>query len=79
MPWLEMLLTLLVAIRVAQRTEQASIIDGLFIGILAGLLGLALPLVLSGRLGLHNLILFLVAVGLGWFGGVVAQKTTGGT
>ena len=78
-PWLEMLLTLLVAIRVARRTEQASIIDGLFIGILAGLLSLAMPLVFSGRLGFHNLVLFLVVVGLGWLGGTLAQKKTGRT
>ena len=79
MPWLEVALTFLVAVVVGRRTGKDSAINGLFIGILAGLLGLALPLVLSGRLGLHNLILFLVAVGLGWFGGVIGQKTTGGT
>ena len=78
-PWLEMLLTLLVAIMVARRTEQASIIDGLFIGILAGLLGMAVTLALGGRLGLHNLVFFLIVVGLGWLGGFVGQKRTGRT
>ena len=79
MPWLEMLLTLVVALSAARRAEKARIIHGLFIGILAGLLSLAVPLVLSGRLGFHNLVFFLIVVGLGWLGGTVAQKRTGGT
>ena len=78
-PWLEMLLTLLVAIRVARRTEQASIIDGLFIGILAGLLSLTVILAFHGRLGLHTLLFSLIVVGLGWLGGFVGQKRTGRT
>lgn len=76
MPWLEMFLTLLVAVRVARRTEEVSIIDGLFIGILAGLLSLAVKLAFGGRLGLHNLVFFLIVVGLGWLGGFVGQKWT---
>ena len=79
MPWLEVVLTFLAAVVVGRRTEKASAIQGLFIGILAGLLSLAVPLVLSGRLGFHNLILFLIVVGLGWLGGTVAQKRTGET
>ena len=76
MPWLEMLLTLVVALSVARRAEQASIIHGLFIGILAGLLSLAVTLAFGGRLGLHNLALFPIVVGLGWLGGFVGQKKT---
>ena len=78
-PWLEMLLTLLVAIRVARRTEQASIIDGLFIGILAGLLSVAVTLAFGRRLGLYNLLFFLIVVGLGWLGGFVGHRRTGRT
>jgi hypothetical protein len=76
MPWLEMLLTLVLALIVARRAEKASIIEGLLIGILAGLLSLAVPLAFAGRLGLRNLALFLIIVGLGWVGGVVGQKRT---
>ncbi len=79
MPWLEMSLTLVVAIIVARRAEKASIIHGLFIGILAGLLSLAVTLAFGGRLGLHNLVFFLIVVGLGWLGGFVGQKRTGRT
>ena len=77
MPWLEVVLTFLAAVVVGRRIERASAIHGLFIGILAGLLHLAVPLALSGRLGFHNLVFFLIVVGLGWLGGAVARKRMG--
>jgi len=76
MPWLEVVLTFLAAVVVGRRTEKASAIQGLFIGILAGLLSLAVPLAFASRLGLRNLVLFLIIVGLGWGGGFVGQKRT---
>ncbi len=79
MPWLEMLLTLVVALITARRAGQAGIVHGLFIGILAGLLSLAVTLAFGGRLDLHNLVFFLIVVGLGWLGGFVGQKRTGRT
>ena len=79
MPWLEMCLTLLVAFRVARRTEGAGMVSGLFVGILAGLLSLAVTLAFGGRPGLHDLGFFLIVVGLGWLGGFVGQKRTGRT
>jgi hypothetical protein len=77
MPWLEEFLTLLVATWVTRRTQQATTIDGLFIGILAGLLSLAVILAFHGRLGLHTLLFSLIVVGLGWFGGFIGQKRAG--
>ena len=79
MPWFETLLTLVVALIVARRAEKASIIHGLFIGILAGLLSMAVTLAFGGRLGLHDIVFFLIVVGLGWLGGFVGQKRTGRT
>jgi hypothetical protein len=79
MPWLEMLLTLVVALIAARRAEKASIIHGLFIGILVGLLSLAVTLAFGGRPGLHDLVFVLIVVGLGWLGGFVGQKRTGRT
>jgi hypothetical protein len=76
MPWLEVSLTFLAAVIVARRAEKASATHGLFIGILAGLLSLAVPLAFAGRLGLRNLVLVLIIVGLGWVGGFVGQKRT---
>ena len=74
MPWLEVVLTFLAAVVVSRRTEKARAIHGLFIGILAGLLSLAVTLAFGGRLGLRNLLFFLIVVGLGWLGGFVGQK-----
>jgi hypothetical protein len=79
MPWLEMLLTLVVALIVARRAEKVSIIHGLSIGILVGLFSLAVTLAFGGRPGPHDLVLFLTVVGLGWLGGFVGQKRTGRT
>jgi glucan phosphoethanolaminetransferase (alkaline phosphatase superfamily) len=79
MPWLEGFLTLLVAVWVTRRTQEATTIDGLLIGILAGLLSLAVILAFHGRLGLHTLLFSLIVVGLGWLGGFVGQKRTGRT
>jgi len=79
MPWLEMSLTLVMTFIVARRAETASIVHGLFIGILAGLLSLAVTLAFGGRLGLYDLVFFVIVVGLGWLGGFVGQKRTGRT
>jgi hypothetical protein len=76
MPWLEMLMTLVVALRVARRARKASIMHGLLIGFLAALLSLAVTLAFGGRLSFRNLLLFLVVVGLGWLGGFVGRKMT---
>jgi hypothetical protein len=76
MPWLEVSLTFFAAVIVARRAEKARATHGLFLGILAGLLSLAVPLAFAGRLGLRNWVLFLIIVGLGWVGGLVAQKRT---
>jgi hypothetical protein len=74
MPWLELFLTFVAALRVARRAEKARIMHGLFIGILAGLLSLALTLAFGGRIGLHSLYFYLIVVALGWLGGFVGQK-----
>jgi len=76
MPWLEVSLTFLAAAIVARRAGKASVTHGLFIGILAGLLSLAVALAFAGWLGLRNLVLFLIFVGLGWAGGFVGQRKT---
>jgi hypothetical protein len=78
LPWLEVFLTFLAAVIVARRTEKARATHGLFIGVVAGLLSLAVPLAFAGRLGWRNLVSFLIIVGLGWIGGFVGQKRRDG-
>jgi hypothetical protein len=74
MPWLERLLTLLLAFWVVRRTEAARAADGLFVGVVAGLLSLAVMLAFGGQLAVRSLLLSMVVVGLGWLGGFVGQR-----
>jgi hypothetical protein len=74
MPWLERVLTLLLAFRMVRRTEAAGAVEGLGVGILVGMLGVAVSLAFGGRLTLAALLSFLVLAGLGWVGGFVARK-----
>ncbi len=50
-------------------------ISGLIVGILAGLLSLAVTLAFGGRLDSHDSLFFLIVVALGWLGGFIEQKT----
>ncbi len=79
MPWLETLLTALAAAVVARRTDNASPFHSLLIGILAGLLGLAVALAFGGHLNLRAICLFLIVVGMGWLGGFIGRKRVGRT
>jgi hypothetical protein len=74
LPWLERLLTLLLAYWVVRRSEAARAADGLSVGVLAGLLSLAVMLAFGGQLAVRSLLLSLVVVGLGWLGGFVGQR-----
>lgn len=74
MPWLEMLLTMAAALRVARSAERAKIAHGLSIGALAALMSLAVTMAFGGRLGLRSASFALIVVGLGWLGGFAAQK-----
>ena len=79
MPWLEMLLTLVVTFRIAHRAKTAGVIHGLFIGILAGLISLAVILIFGGQPGWHNLLIMLLIIGLGCLGGFLGQGKSGTT
>ena len=74
MPWLEMFLTLAVAVRLAQKAGDGSVMHGVLIGILAGLLGLAVTAAFGARLGLRNLLVALAVTGLGWLGGFIGGR-----
>jgi hypothetical protein len=74
MPWLEMLLTLGAAARVARRVEKAHIMHGVVVGALAGVLSEAVTMLFGGRLSLHSVLFFLILVGLGWLGGLIGKK-----
>jgi hypothetical protein len=74
MPWLERVLTPVLAFWAVRRTEQHHAVDGLAAGFVAGLLGLGVTLAFGGRLAVGSVVSFLVLVGLGWLGGLLGQK-----
>jgi hypothetical protein len=79
MPWLEVFLTFVLALLVARRVEKAALIHGFLIGLLAGLLSVAVRLPFGGRLGLRDLVFVLSVSGLGWLGSFFGQRRTGRT
>jgi hypothetical protein len=74
MPWLERVLTPVLAFWVVRRNEQARAVDGLAVGFLTGLLGLGVTLAFGGSLAAPSIVSFLILVGLGWLGGLVGQR-----
>lgn len=74
MPWLERVLTPVLAFWAARRTEQPRAVDGLAVGFLAAMLGLGVALAFGGRLAVGSVVSSLLLVGLGWLGGVIGQK-----
>ena len=74
MPWLEGVLTPVLAFWVVRRTKQAHAVDGLAVGLLAGLLGLGVTLAFGGSLATPSIVSFLILVGLGRLGGLVGKK-----
>jgi len=74
MPLLEMFLTFFASATIARKADNANIIHGLFVGIIAGLLSLAVTLTFGNQLNLHNIVFFLIVIGLGWLGGFVGKK-----
>ena len=74
MPWLESLLAFILAFGIFRRTKDRKPMHGFLLGILAGVLGLALVLFIRGHLSLLSAITFSCVVSLGWIGGFCAQK-----
>jgi hypothetical protein len=73
MPWLEALLTFLMAWRV-NRVTDASKADGVFVGVLSGLLSTTIVLAFGGPFNLGRLVVFLALTALGWLGGLAGQR-----
>jgi len=74
MPWLEGVLTPVLAFWVVRRTEAARGVDGLAVGFLAGMLGLGVTLAFGGSIAARSMVFFLILFGLGWLGGLVGQR-----
>jgi hypothetical protein len=74
MPWLERVLTLLLAFWIVRRTEGARAADGLVVGVLSGSLSVGVNAAFGGRLDPRSLLLFVVLAGLGALGGFLGGK-----
>lgn len=74
MPWLERVLTPAVAFWVVRRPAPGSPVDGLLIGLLAGLLGVGVTLAFGGVLAISNVAFVVILAVLGWLGGFVGTK-----
>jgi hypothetical protein len=74
MPWLERVLTPVLAFWAVRRTGPRHALDGLAVGFVAGVLGLGVALAFGARLAVGSVVPFLVLMGLGWLGGLLAQK-----
>jgi hypothetical protein len=74
MPWAERVLTPAVAFRVVHRAAEARPVDGLFVGLGAGLLSVGVTLAFGGVLAVSSAVVIVILAGLGWLGGFVGQK-----
>lgn len=73
-PLLEMFLTFFVTILATRKMTRNIYIHGVFIGILIGLLNVAVKLGYGSQLNYRSFIFFLILIGIGWLGGIVSQK-----
>jgi hypothetical protein len=74
MPWLERVLTPVVAFWVVRRAVAARPVHGLFVGLVAGLLSVGVMLAFGGALAISSVGVVVILAGLGWLGGFVSQK-----
>jgi hypothetical protein len=74
MPWLECLLALILAFTIGRKTHECSTIQGLLVGILAGMLGLAVALIFRGHLSSSAIVFSFGVAGAGCIGGLLGKK-----
>jgi len=74
MPILEVLLTFFVALISTKKIEKGISFNGLVIGILAGILSVALKLTYGSQFDYRAMLLFLIIMGSGFLGGFITQK-----
>ncbi len=74
MPLLEMLLTFFVALISTKKIVKDISFNGLTMGILAGMFGVALNFAYDSQFNYRTVLLFLIMAGSGFLGGFVTQK-----
>lgn len=73
-PWLECFLALILSFTIGRKTDGCSTTQGFFIGILAGMLGLAVARFFRGHLSPSSVIFSFGVVGAGYIGGWLGEK-----
>jgi hypothetical protein len=74
MPWVERALTAGVTLWAVRRDSEARPVDGLFTGLVAGVLGVGVTLAFGAVLAIGSAINVLILAALGWVGALVGQK-----
>lgn len=75
MPWVERVLTVAVTLWAVRRAAEAHPVDGLFTGLLAGVLGVGVTLAFGATLAIGSAINVVILAALGWLGGFLGQRT----
>ena len=75
MPWFQCFFALIAAIRVARKTGPATVLNGVFAGTLAGLLGAAVAFGFSGQVNFHTVGWILATAGAGWLGAILGKRS----
>jgi len=73
-PWVERVLTPAVAFWIVRRAAAATPVDGLFVGLVAGLLSVGVTLAFGGVLAVSSAVVVVILAGLGWLGGFVGHR-----
>ena len=74
MPSLEILVTFFVALISTKKIGKDISLNGLLIGILAGMFGVALKFAYGNQFNYRAVLLFLIITGFGLLGGFITQK-----
>ena len=74
MPWVERALTVAVTLWAVRRDSDARPVDGLFTGLVAGVLGVGVTLAFGAVLAIGSAINVVILAALGWVGAFVGQK-----
>jgi hypothetical protein len=74
MPWVERALTLAVTLWAVRRDSEARPVDGLFTGLVAGVLGVGVTLAFGAVLAIGSAINVVILAALGSLGGFVGQR-----
>jgi hypothetical protein len=74
MPWLECMLALILSFRVGRKSDESSTTQGILIGTLAGILGLAVALFFRGHISSSSLLFSIGVAAAGCIGGLFGEK-----